>query len=258
MRYLCKPYSLTLATMIVFFITGCNRKESQQTQPADEIIAQADLAAFPHFTSNHLGEPVLWWAETDTASKSSTVYFAVSKDGGRTFGEGVPIPVAAGFASHSEGMAKLAFKGDGTMILLFQLHRPTEDNYFSSQLMYSQSFDNGQSWTEPKRIHSNSDMNTGHGFADMTIGPDGEAIAVWLDGRNKLDYSEVLPKLQAKTDSARIKKLSAQPASAANRTWMWMCKTVSTSPIVRLSVTIFAISITPSPKTVARPFQNRK
>src|SRR5690606_32737396 len=60
---------------------------------------------------------------------------------------------------------------------------PTEENRFAGSLLYTQSFDQGRTWTPEKFLHSDTSRNVGRGYFDMATLPDGEIGAVWLDGR---------------------------------------------------------------------------
>ncbi|RYF69215.1 MAG: exo-alpha-sialidase, partial [Cytophagaceae bacterium] len=84
----------------------------------------------PRFTTDQRGNPVLTWAEK-TGDKTANFYFAISTDGGETFGTKKRIPVPADLSTHAEGMPKIAMKGNGTLIALFEVPRPTADSPYA-------------------------------------------------------------------------------------------------------------------------------
>lgn len=53
---------------------------------------------------------------------------------------------------------------------------------YAYHVMVSSSGDGGQTWSEPRRLHTD-ESPTEHGFVSMLPMPDGQTVAVWLDGR---------------------------------------------------------------------------
>ncbi|MEZ0540958.1 sialidase family protein [Fibrella arboris] len=132
------------------------------------------------FTTDQRGNPVLTWAEK-TGEKAATFFYAVSTDGGETFGPKMHVPVPTDISTHAEGMPKLAIKGNGTLVVLFEVARPTAESPFAGNLYTMTSMNNGQSWTDPKPVHSDVTPGKSHSFGDLTRLPNGEVGLVWID-----------------------------------------------------------------------------
>ncbi|WP_375444286.1 sialidase family protein [uncultured Fibrella sp.] len=134
----------------------------------------------PRFTTDQRGNPVLSWAEK-TSDKAAVFFFSVSTDGGETFGAAMRIPVPADLSTHAEGMPKIAIKGNGTLIALFEVAHPTTESPYAGNLYTMTSTNNGQSWTDPKPVHRDVTPGKSHSFGDLTRLPNGEVGLVWID-----------------------------------------------------------------------------
>lgn len=135
--------------------------------------------ATPRFTTDHRGNPVLSWAEKE--GDKNFFFFAVSTDGGRSFGSKIQVNAPSDFSVHAEGMPKVAFKADGTIYATFERRRPTKDAPRAGDLLYSISKDGGKNWTKPAFVHSDTTPGKGHSFSDIARLPNGELGIVWLD-----------------------------------------------------------------------------
>lgn len=137
------------------------------------------VGATPRFSIDHRGNPVLTWVEKD--GEKAAFYMATSTDGGQTFGQKVQIPVPANISVHAEGMPKLAFKADGTILALFEVPNPTPESRFAGDLLYMVS--SGKTWTTPKPVQRDLTPGKSHSFSDLTRLPNGEIGIVWLDDK---------------------------------------------------------------------------
>lgn len=54
---------------------------------------------------------------------------------------------------------------------------------YAYHVMVSSSEDGGETWSEPRRLHTD-ESPTEHGFVSMLPMPDGQTVALWLDGQN--------------------------------------------------------------------------
>ena len=141
----------------------------------------------PRLTTDQRGNAVLSWAEK-TSDKAAVFFFTVSTDGGETFGPKRSVPVPADLSTHAEGMPKVAVKGNGTLIALFEVSRPTADSPYAGNLYTMTSTNNGKSWTDSKPVHRDVTPGKSHSFGDLARLPNGEIGIVWID--EKLDGKE--------------------------------------------------------------------
>jgi hypothetical protein len=172
-------------------IIACNNKSSKDKNDGTILSDTSVKAVTPLTGLTHKGQPIIWWVEKSN-DEINVVKFAYSKDMGNSFEKSIAIPITAGCNDgHGQGMPKIVFKKDGTMLVVYHVKKSTGTNPYAGKLFYSQSFDFGTSWEAPKILHQDTIQNNSHGFPTLTVLPDGEIAAIWLDGRNKLPYSEI-------------------------------------------------------------------
>lgn len=156
--------------------------------------------AVPRLTTDAAGNPLLSWAEKE-GEKEAAFYFALSMDGGQTFGSKIRVKAPAGLSVHAEGMPKVAVKADGTLLAVFEVPHPTAESRFAGDLLYTMSSDKGQTWTEPKPVHQDVRPGTSHSYSDITRLPNGEIGVAFLD--EKLPGQEGRPVVFAQTTKGK-------------------------------------------------------
>jgi len=141
------------------------------------------LADSPFITLNHENKTVISWAEGE--DENTFFYYSISEDNGKTFSSPIEVSPTKGLTPHKETMPKLAFKADGSIVAVYQKRTPTPKNRFAGAIYYTQSFDNGKTWSKPNYLHTDTSQGVGRSFFDISVLPDGEIGAVWLDGRKR-------------------------------------------------------------------------
>ena len=144
----------------------------------------------PYLTTDHKGNPVLSWVEEE--SENAVFLYAVSLDDGISFEKPIKVSVTKGLAAHHESMPKIAFKANGDTYILYQIKKPSISNRFASALYYTESNNEGKSWSTPRFLHSDTTEGVGRSFFDVSRLPDGELGAIWLDGRKRLRNGSTL------------------------------------------------------------------
>ncbi|GAB4027855.1 sialidase family protein [Spirosoma gilvum] len=185
--------SLLTLLFLLGLIAGKPGKETALSDPQF-------VGAVPRLTTDAAGNPLLSWVEK-LSEKEAAFYFAISTDGGQTFGEKIRVKAPAGLSAHAEGMPKLAVKSDGTMLAIFEVPRPTAESRFAGDLLYTLSTDGGKNWTDYRPVHQDATPGKSHSFADITRLPNGEIGAVWLD--EKLPGQEGRPVVFAQTTKGK-------------------------------------------------------
>src|SRR3954454_1256526 len=95
----------------------------------------------PYLTKDNKGNAVLSWVRM--MNDSSAVFcYAVSADGGKSFGNTVTIPSSTNIQPHGENLPKIIFKPSGEILALWGAAHPNPANKYSGLVFYSQSFDN--------------------------------------------------------------------------------------------------------------------
>lgn len=179
-----KPYLIVLALGL---LASCSSTE-QETPITEEPTALKrisngkDLADCQNLTTDNNGNPVLSWVQGE--SPDVCFYYAISTDNGLSFNDPVKVLPTLGLSPHHESMPKIAFKSDGTAVVVYSRKSPTPKNRFAGAIHYVQSFDDGLNWTAQEYLHQgDTTKGIGRGFFDVATLPDGEVGAIWLDGR---------------------------------------------------------------------------
>ena len=76
----------------------------------------------------------------------------------------------------------IIFKPSGEVIALWGAANPNPQNKYSGLVFYSQSFDEGKTWSDAKPL-INDTLSYDQRYYDVALLPNGEAAIVWLDNR---------------------------------------------------------------------------
>ncbi len=147
----------------------------------------ARLATSVYLTSDEKNNPVISWCETDDTGKKS-FYLSFFDTVEAKFSSPVNIPVEQTVSFHEEGMPKIAVKGDGSIVAIYETPSPTEKNKYAGNVRYVQSHDKGKSWSEPLCVHTDTAAGKSRSFASLARLSNGEVGACWLDVA--LDYKK--------------------------------------------------------------------
>lgn len=159
-------------------------QSSPSKDPMVEFLTNSDSEALgPYFTKDNHGNPVLCWTELNNQDSLYRLKYAIYDLEAKAFGEPITVVGSEGSSTAAESMAKIAFKSDGTIIALFNKRFENAKSRFASGIYYTLSSDEGESWTLPQFIHSETSEEYGRSFFNMCTLADGEIAAIWLDGR---------------------------------------------------------------------------
>jgi hypothetical protein len=161
----------SLATAVFF---GC--RDENNTISFSSKGASAESV---YLTRDQNNNPVAVWTERE--GEDLTLYFAISDDGGRSFPDKVSLPLSNDVATHAEGMPKIAFKKDGTIIVAYEKKAPTEGNKYAGAVFYRVSNDKGKNWRPEKFLHSDTIAGRSRSYFDIERLSNGEIGAAWLD-----------------------------------------------------------------------------
>lgn len=162
---------ISILTIVLF---GCGPGPGNQKLSSDGTSAQSVF-----LTHDQNDNPVVVWTEKHL--EKLTLFFALSKDNGKSFLHKVGFALPDGVATHAEGMPKVAFKEDGTIIAAYEKNLPTELNKYAGAIYYVMSHDGGRSWTRETFLHSDTVSGRSRSYFDLERLPDGEIGASWLD-----------------------------------------------------------------------------
>jgi len=136
----------------------------------------ADLYARPEMVGD--GQDHFWAVWVGLRSGRSSLYLSRSADGGRTWAD----PVALSGQSTSVFGHRILRSGE-RLLLVWQDTRTGQDRIYAVA-----SADGGVTWSSPTRVdHLPADSQIDASAPAAILGPDGEALVVWQDGRNGRD-----------------------------------------------------------------------
>lgn len=192
-----KKILLPVAVIFVIMISGCSKKEFQVEKDVEPVSENNSSCAY--LTEDNAGNPVLVWVEFESQEhehgnehdhsnhgskkQPGSVFYAVSKDNGATFGE--KIKVVSGVGCHTESMPKVAFNKDGKVYAFYDRKLDSEKNKWASAVYYIYSDDGGKTWSDEEMLSTDKSPDNSRNFFDVTTLPDGSIGATWLDGREE-------------------------------------------------------------------------
>ena len=176
-----------MRTLLFLFIasicfTACSNNNQPKALVAAAQAVQVDSVPgeCPYLTKDNNGNAVLSWVRMINDSTTALCY-AASIDG-KTFSSPVVIPNSSNIEPHSENLPKIIFKPSGDMIALWGSANPNPKNKYSGLVFYTQSFDNGKTWTSTKPL-VNDPLSYDQRYYDVALLPNGEVGIIWLDNR---------------------------------------------------------------------------
>lgn len=202
----------------VLFLATMKKEEKKSITPSKVSFVDTLPGDDPYLSKNHKGEPVLSWVRR-VNRKSSVFCYAVSKDQGKTFGKIIVIPQSDNIYAHAENLPKVIFKPSGEIIAVWGAKNPNPENKYSGLIYYSQSFDDGKTWTEAKKLVNDKNGNDQR-YSDVTLLKNGEVGILWLDDRKTIDKegSAVYFASTSGTDGFKNERLISEPSCQCCRT----------------------------------------
>jgi len=137
----------------------------------------------PFLTKDGSGNIVLSWIKK-TDSTTSVYCYAVSKDKGKTFDKTIEIPGSSNIHPHGENLPKIVFTPGGEVIAAWASANPNPKNQYSDEVFYSQSFDNGVTWSKAEKLVKDT-AGYDQRYFDMALLPNGNIGITWLDNRKR-------------------------------------------------------------------------
>ncbi|HET6528572.1 MAG TPA: sialidase family protein [Balneolaceae bacterium] len=174
----------------LILLSGCSASHIQKTE-THVLEAAGKTANYPEMTQDHQGNIIAWWVETNPETGEEMVYFSRSPLPELSFKESRPIPTSRDANVGAGHIPELVIKPNGTYVLVFARLNKASDARFAGNVFYTQSFDQGKTWTKAKPIPDDPNPDNSHSFPDAILLPDGEVGAVWLDGRHHTVHSEI-------------------------------------------------------------------
>lgn len=171
-----------LILLITIMLVAACKQQTAVTVSDGIQISGNNTSGGAYFTNDQDGNPVLCWTGGDPGSEQ--LHYSIYNKSANSFGPAVVVP-SKGISFSPETMNKVAFRKDGAIIAVFSRKQPTDQNKYAGSLLFSQSFDNGKTWTTENFVHTDTMPDNSRSYFDIATLPDGEVGIVWLDGRLK-------------------------------------------------------------------------
>jgi len=167
----------------LIFQSCFNTKKKINIVASNAVQIDSSGGSCPYLAKDENGNIVLSWIKKIDSSTSVYCY-AVSKDKGKTFEKTIQIPGSENIHPHGENIPKIIFKPNGEIIAAWASANSNPKNPYSDVVYYSQSFNNGASWTKPEKLVTDTAAYDQRYF-DMALTGNGEVAICWLDNRKK-------------------------------------------------------------------------
>lgn len=163
----------------------------------------AHIASSVFLAKDENNTPVISWIEKDSEGTPS-FYFAKWDADKEIFSGQKNIPIEQNASIHAEGMPKIAVKGDGTVIAIYETSTPLENSRFGlGDIRFVSSVDGGHSWSAPQSIQSENVQAVSRSFSGIQRLDDGEVGVSYL-GTHLNKEIEGRPVLFAKTNQDHV------------------------------------------------------
>ncbi len=120
-----KPSIAYVLFLGIISIWGCQNPKGTSLSSAAIVLSQPDReASCLSFALDPKGNLLLCWGEIDSLGQPC-LKFAQWDVNEEVFRQPGSIPLEVGAALHHEGMPRLAFRGERTMVALYETHTPS-------------------------------------------------------------------------------------------------------------------------------------
>lgn len=172
----------------------------------------------PYLTKDNHGNTVLSWVKRLSDSTAVLCYSILDgKD------KTIEIPTSINIHAHAENLPKVIFKPSGVIIAVWGARSADPRNKYSGLIYYSQSFDEGKTWTAAARLVKD-EQGYDQRYSDVALMKSGEVAIIWLDNR-KTEHVEGSALYCAVTDGNKgftREVLVSQPACQCCRTSLFI------------------------------------
>ena len=190
---------VTPAALFLALLAACSQQDdSLSVKPVSVPSPASGHVVGPRLSTGPEGTQILSWMERG-ASGASLRYAAISGSG---FGPaGTVATDELMFVNWADLPSVTAIDSDH---LVAHWLRYSADKTYSYDVVMSQSFDSGRTWSEPLSPHTDG-TPTEHGFVSTYFTPD-SAVVLWLDGRETPAGAMTLRSAAITSDGQRVQE----------------------------------------------------
>jgi hypothetical protein len=210
---------LFLFTIVTVCFSSCKTSDDKPAVlPDNSTQIDSVPGQCPYLAKDNKGNVVMSWVRSRNDT-SNIFCYAVSTDQGKTFGQGIEIPSSTNIEPHSENLPKIIYKPSGEIMALWGAANPNPKNKYSGLVYYSQSFDEGKTWTASSPL-VNDQNSFDQRYYDVAMLQNGEIGIIWLDNRKTTNKEGSALYFTATNDRSGFApgKLISQPCCQCCRT----------------------------------------
>lgn len=170
-----------LFTILLFYPAKKINSQSTSSPILPVLTENGTTTSCPFIAEDSKGNPVLVFGKKTSKNETFLCYslFDFKK---KKFQNPTVIQSSKGIELHGENAPKIIFKPNKEIIAVWGIDNATEKKKYGGLINYSQSFDNGKSWTKAKRLVKNN-SSVDQRYFDVDLLPNGEVAIIWLDSR---------------------------------------------------------------------------
>ena len=220
-----KAIFILISVLCLICNYSCKQKVSSiQFESTAAIQMDTFPGTSPYLTKDNKENVVLSWVR-DLPDSTAIFCYAVSADGGHTFGKTIVIPSSSNVHPHSENLPKVIFKPNGEILAVWGVSNPDPRNKYAGLINYAQSFDQGQTWTSAQPLVKDT-AGFDQRYSDIDLLSNGEIAIIWLDNRvtTAKDGAALYFATTNGRDGFQQEKLLSQPCCECCRTDMFVDK----------------------------------
>jgi hypothetical protein len=169
----------------ILLLCTINKGFSQNTDlnPTPILLESNIKTSCPFFTKDTKGTPVMSFGK-ENKNKETVLCYSLFDSNNNNFQKPIIIQSSLGVELHGENAPKIIFKPNNEIIAVWGIDNASEKKKYGGLVKYSQSFDNGETWTKAKSLVE-SPASIDQRYFDIDLLPNGEVAIIWLDSRTK-------------------------------------------------------------------------
>lgn len=171
--------------LAILLIAPIKKASSQTTDSTPVLLETNTTTSCPFFTKDFKGNPVISFGK-ETKDKKAVLCYSLFNFSNKKFQKPIEIQSSKGVELHGENAPKIIFKPNKEIIAVWGIDNASEKKKYSGLINYSQSFDNGKSWTKATPLVKNT-ASIDQRYFDIDLLPNGEVAIIWLDSRTKTE-----------------------------------------------------------------------
>src|SRR5882672_10674778 len=119
---------IILSILTGFLFASCSNKNSNSEKSSVLLSSAGYRASCVYLTKDEKNNPLISWCETDDLSGQKYFFLSFFDTARQLFSTPVNIPIEPNTNIHEEGMPKVAMKGDGTIMAIYETSVPSKEN----------------------------------------------------------------------------------------------------------------------------------